>query len=1057
MPIATPFERRLNIRMLQDDGTSVAFPNSEYPIIINAFTYDEKVMGNAPTISCTINYIDCLDDIWDLSKTFILFGGEQYFLKDIPTSSYSNDSVQYVHEAVFIAERVKLETVLFFDVVDTSVQIPEKPFSNSAEFSFYGGLRELAGRINSSLAYSGLPYTVVIDDNVKHEEKQFNVSNAYIYDVLTQAYEAYNTPFYFVGYEIHFGNYQTQFNFRNNPIEYGIANELLSIRKETIAETICTRMTGVGNDRNLPYYYPNKSPQGTLAPYIAAADGTPDISFNVGVSNDSLFHKKNKLTTEYVYKSEGLVLGIPSYNTYAQFEQSIVPEYLLDIYTNPTYGKTVSVTLAFTPQNIPYPYVKIGDITFDLDKYRRIYYDAGLSPFQLTDDIEMRLYYRPWNGNYEEISKNSLLKVPYMSGGYVTVEYKFYGIARVYQAGQEAQSALDAFRAAMDDCVNLEIVPFIPNWVQTFEGEEELDIRNKANINLEEVGIAQPTLADGTLWHPIDGSKIKIQQVQYLMPSDRLMPSIYRDSAAQQRFYNAINYPYTHTAGTEVNAAMGEIVDGSQVKNPKYLKTEQGITSYYNFLNEYDPAHPYERIEEFDVQPTIKNVKNASNEYIQYFSEFAYDLNDNDEFDEAGNYIHPYFFAKLRKTDGDMGFNLFDQAIESGEMTISMTSGKCGSCNFIIGVSEDNKNLVQIDINGNLLRNDNGDVICGREGQPKQTPQDAQNDTLNNEVWIALKKDIDTFGVVMPNVTNDYKPTAGTDSFVIINIDLPIPYVLAAENELTRQIIERMFELNSQQFAMTINFSSIFFEENPSTVEQLRGLSKLYVRYNSKVYETYTDALQYVMTEDKYSPSITITLRERIKLVKSFRNTLLSDITQLDSALRNTFDRGGFQEFNPNTTANPLNPSTTIINNNITTPTIDCDRLIVGGVNIAEQLTSLKGAGLDNKRKIDVNQFVGETNRKDIKFLQAKDEEFTKDIEEIRKLIESGETEEKQLVIPFDEKTNSIRINHSFAKVPTVKIVLDDGTKVEAIINYIDATSIVVSWNESIKGNIYIN
>lgn len=180
----------------------------------------------------------------------------------------------------------------------------------------------------------------------------------------------------------------------------------------------------------------------------------------------------------------------------------------------------------------------------------------------------------------------------------------------------------------------------------------------------------------------------------------------------------------------------------------------------------------------------------------------------------------------MRRFDGEFGFNLFDHAIDEQEMVISMTSGACGGCEFVIGVdNETQKNLVQVDVNGNLLRDEYGDVRCGREGKPSESPQDKQNDTINNEVWIALKKDINTFGTIMPNATNDYKPSVG-DTFVILHIDLPKAYILAAEEELKEQLVAYMALNNSEKFNFTVSFSRIFFAENPSLPRPIKRKRK---------------------------------------------------------------------------------------------------------------------------------------------------------------------------------------------------------------------------------------
>ena len=117
------------------------------------------------------------------------------------------------------------------------------------------------------------------------------------------------------------------------------------------------------------------------------------------------------------------------------------------------------------------------------------------------------------------------------------------------------------------------------------------------------------------------GDVITFKQLRYITPSDKLMPPIYRESLGAERFYNAYNNTYIN----------------------------KETDDYFYFQNEYIDGRPKEHIVDFpDIKPTIKEMTNSQGFRIDMFSEFAYDLYDNDEVDEEGNYKHPYFFAKLR-------------------------------------------------------------------------------------------------------------------------------------------------------------------------------------------------------------------------------------------------------------------------------------------------------------------------------------------------------------------------------------------------------------------------
>lgn len=407
----------------------------------------------------------------------------------------------------------------------------------------------------------------------------------------------------------------------------------------------------------------------------------------------------------------------------------------------------------------------------------------------------------------------------------------------------------------------------LPNTLKYGVNESLLTIQ-KQNANFKIVNKATGTGSEDNIpyYYPNDfesKSEVEANGGVWIAPQKRLMPSIYRESLGSERFYKALNN--------------------------KYVNPNTG--GYYVFDNPYINGKPHEHIVDFeDIKPTIKGITNANGSRIDSFIEFAYDENDSDETDEEGNYLHPYFFGKLRRFDGEHGFNLFDHAIEESEMTISMTSGACGACEFVIGVSDETqKNLVQVDDNGNLLRDENGNVRCGREGMQTEEPQERQNDTRSNEVWIALKKDINTFGSIMPNVMNRYYPSAG-DTFVILHINLPKAYILAAEKRLEDSIIEYMANNNNEKFDFSISFSRIYFEENPDVLSTLNENSRIQIEYNSMIYELYVSSYSYAMTSDKPLPEIRVELTDTLAVTQ---NALQNAISEIKSDLINSI--GGSQ------------------------------------------------------------------------------------------------------------------------------------------------------------------
>ena len=351
-----------------------------------------------------------------------------------------------------------------------------------------------------------------------------------------------------------------------------------------------------------------------------------------------------------------------------------------------------------------------------------------------------------------------------------------------------------------------------------------------------------------------DQSAVEASGKKWITPSQNLMPSIYRESEGAEMFYEA--------------------------KNNTYPDGEGG---YYQFENEYSDTNPREGKTGFeDIKPTITGITNAAGQRIDMFSEFAYDTNDNDEVDEEGNYLHPYFFAKLRKTDGTYGFNMFDHAIESQTMQITFTSGICGACTFEIAVGEDTqKNLVQVgETSGALMRDEDGNVLCGREDlQQPQTPQDRQNDTRNYEVWIALRKDSSTYPQVMPNVNYNYKPST-SDTFAILGISLPQAYILKAEDELEKSLVKHMWMNNVEKFTFSAKFSRIFFTEHPEVLAQLNENARVIIEYNGKQHTLYIDNYTYKMDSGSPLPEIDIDLVDTLSVGQNSLQTQLDSIKQ---------------------------------------------------------------------------------------------------------------------------------------------------------------------------------
>ena len=513
--------------------------------------------------------------------------------------------------------------------------------------------------------------------------------------------------------------------------------------------------------------------------------------------------------------------GVTSEDKQVSFEDKYILEALQEIfnvYEIPYYfvGKVIHV--GFTENTITYP-LKYGfdEALLSISKQNANY--ALINKIKGQGSSDNIPYYYPNNSPKGDIG------IKIVSGSMIASNFVIFDYVK-FSSAMSLTDVCTVRREQSEDGI-------LNYFIWSIDGKD---------VELSDLGIR---LADNVI--PMAGSSFMQEKVSYITPMPNLMPSIYRESLGAEQFYEARNNTY-----------------------------EDGEGGYYEFENEYSDTNQRQGTTNFeDIKPTIEGMTNAKGQRIDIFSAFAYDTNDNDETDEDGNYIHSYFFAKLRKFDGENGFNLFDHAIESQAMQISFTSGVCGACTFEIGVGEETqKNIVQVDEFGNLKRDENGNVLW-----QDQTPQDRQNDTSKYEVWIALKKEDSTYGIVFPNASQNLKPSTD-DTFVILGIDLPTAYITAAEKRLEQSLIKYMWMNNKEKFTFSIKFSRIFFTEHPEVLEQLNENSRVLIEYNGQQHTLYVDNFSYKTDDSSPLPEIEIDLVDTLSVGQNSLQTQLDSVKQ---------------------------------------------------------------------------------------------------------------------------------------------------------------------------------
>lgn len=210
-------------------------------------------------------------------------------------------------------------------------------------------------------------------------------------------------------------------------------------------------------------------------------------------------------------------------------------------------------------------------------------------------------------------------------------------------------------------------------------------------------------------------------------------------------------------------------------------------------------------------------------------------------------------------------------------------------------------------------------VMNGEVGSLKQEPKkhfegdvmigkfcDSQQDTTSNYVWVALYKDVDTYGTIMPSARPDYddgnysvyiEPKGhkyhnrktgedenysdeDADKFVLINIKMPQIYLRRAERELSKKLVEFMYNNNYNKFNFSINFSSIFFAENEDVEDTLNENSVMYIKFDNKTYRQYVSHYSYKSSSKEALADVTVELNDEVPLYINSQNRITSEIEE---------------------------------------------------------------------------------------------------------------------------------------------------------------------------------
>lgn len=863
-----------NLYIYYDDteGNRLPFPDAKEPAVLRKWKYSvERQQNSVPTVEATLMYPRCLEDEWNALRPYILLeNGERLDADRIfPDSQKTNDDARFSHTIYFVSQRARLKNILFFDAVTTQAQ-NDRYASNSTDFVFSGTLREFVDRLEASLAFNGISdFSFVIDEGVDDTKTaEVSFSDAYMTEAVGHILSDFNINYYWVGNVCHIGDFQNDIE---TPLEYGRGKGLLVVKKSNTDERPVNAVTGFGGSTNIPFYYPNEEEYGKTHYNVknaVASDIVIDWSkvySNTGTGiTDIILAKKTASTRELFLNSDffGSNVCTEWHNYDAEDGSGMVSEgYLTTCVV--TLERSINITgqvgayldfrsaLYFKPD--AFCRTKDGRIleapsTFNS---KQLYVTRGGNITNLSlsgQAISVNLDYPGLTTVTFELSYNvrffynNLADTP----DSFFLKYSSPSPARLYSGSDSDRQWLIGGKFYYYSLLGISLPDSYTNYA-----DFHTDIVDNGLQGAERIFSFSVTEQNNTKAKAVT---INVTGRDYIPPTGKLVPSIFRETNGEERFYYANNH-----------ADDDSCTDKTSAQHTAFA-TDDGFLSFENVFSVESAVQAAQTFE--DIVPTIKNVTNRAGQKIAEIVDVAFDDDDNDNVDADGKYLHPYFYIRLRVFDGSMGFSLFDHALQGEEAKIYMTScNGCPTCQFTIQAlyDADGKayNPVLVDSNGDILKGD----YTNRLSNSWKTCSESNQDTSLHSVWIAVAKEETTLGTIMPSAAANLRPVAG-DTFVITGISFPLTYIRAAEKALDKALVDYMSERNSGTFEYDVTLSRIFLQDNPDIAGLINENSRLWLSYNGKSVQLYISAFS-VSVDDDILANIAISLSSEFKAYES--------------------------------------------------------------------------------------------------------------------------------------------------------------------------------------------
>lgn len=362
----------------------------------------------------------------------------------------------------------------------------------------------------------------------------------------------------------------------------------------------------------------------------------------------------------------------------------------------------------------------------------------------------------------------------------------------------------------------------------------------------------------------------------------RLRYTLY-DGIVGGRNVKLINHPFTRKV--LMPSIYSERVNKKVNPNAEGYDPNIELIDYYDatdgYPNRINPLAPSYISHEFDVKPEMDDGESN----VEILG--AYPLNEdltiaeswNDMIDADGNYLQSYFQMKLPI----LSFDLYACAAITEEMQINMRSGACVGCTFTVQVDWEDYKRNFYDEDGNFAP----------DGPQRSTTKYPKSNTT--QIDVVLKKEIATFGTIMPN---QYQYPQEGDEFVVLGISLPVEYIQNAEKRLDDEMKAYMLENNVYYFDYPLNFSEHFLATHTDILSQLKPNVIVRFEFADQEMQLFVKQLTIKYGSDVL-PQYDITLTDNVDVVLNQIGQVVSDVEHLSSLIsliRAFYNKGIFGE-----------------------------------------------------------------------------------------------------------------------------------------------------------------